>query len=118
MEAHLNAKAVQLTESQILRVMKAYAAMGVQVQITEFDIQVLRSEENDWTKASSIAKTLLQACVHSLNCTAFNNWGFSQAFYANDSGDENTVTMLPWDRKNQMSPEYATTRAVLQDAAQ
>jgi endo-1,4-beta-xylanase len=113
MEAHLGSEASQLNKNQIMQVMKSYAEMGVQVQITEFDIQLPRSDENDWNKASAIASNLLQACVESPNCTAFNNWGFSQAFY---SGDQNTVTMLPWDQSNQTSPEYAAMRDVLERA--
>ena len=117
MEAHLDSKALRLTKNQALQVMKSYAEMGVQVQITEFDVQVPRPEENDWDKVSTIARTLLQGCVESPNCTAFNNWGFSQAFYFNDASNQNTVTMLPWDRKNHMSPEYTTMLGVLKAAA-
>jgi hypothetical protein len=92
--------------------MKTYAEMGVQVQITEFDIQSPRSAP-DWNKASKIAADLLRACVDSLNCTAFNNFGFSQAYLLNSGGDPKTVTMLPWDVKNKKSPEYFAMRSVL-----
>ena len=83
---------------QVLRAMKAYADIGVQAQITEFDILARRSAV-DWTKAAAIATDVLKACVHSPNCTAFNNWGFSQAIYSNHAGDRDKVLMLPWDGK-------------------
>ena len=111
MEAHLDSASAP-TYAQVLKVMQAYADMDIQVQVTEFDIQAPRSEP-DWIKASTIATNILKACVDSLNCTAFNNWGFSQALYLNDAGKRNTVTMLPWDTKNQMSPEYSAMRTVL-----
>lgn len=111
MEAHLNAEAAP-TYNQVMSAMSAYADMGVQVQITEFDIQAPRPNQ-DWNKASKIAADILRACVQSPNCTAFNNWGFSQAFYLNDAGTPNTVTMLPWDTENRRSPEYGAMRAVL-----
>ena len=111
MEAHLDFESAP-TYQQVLKTMKAYADLDVRVQVTEFDIHAPRSAQ-DWNKASKIASNILKACVDSPNCTAFNNWGFSQAFYLNDTGNPNTVTMLPWDTKNQMSPEYSAMRGVL-----
>jgi GH35 family endo-1,4-beta-xylanase len=105
LEAHLNSESAP-TYNQVLKAMKAYADMGVQVQVTEFDIQAPRSAA-DWNKASTIATDVLKACVDSQNCTVFNNWGFSHTFYLNDAGKPNTITMLPWDTKSQMSPEYS-----------
>jgi hypothetical protein len=75
--------------------MKAYAEIGVQVQITEFLIKARRPAE-DWNKAATIAADIVKACVNSPNCTASNNWGFTQAIYQNDDGKD-TVVMLPWD---------------------
>ena len=115
MEAHLDSESAP-TYKQVLKVMKAYADMGIQVQVTELDIQAPRSAQ-DWKKASAIATDILKACVDSPNCTAFNNWGFSQAFYRNDAGNPKTVTMLPWDVKNKKTPEYAAMGTVLKDAA-
>ena len=110
MEAHLNTETAP-TYEQTLKVMKTYADMGVQVQVTEFDIEARRSAVN-WTKASNIATDILKACVDFPNCTAFNNWGFSQAVL-NDANNAKTVTILPWDDKNEKSPIYAAMRDVL-----
>lgn len=112
MEAHLNSSA-KLTIDEVKRVMKAYGDMGVQVQITEFDVHVPISDSNAWSVASKIATTMLESCVESPNCTAFNNWGFSQAFYFNDSGNSALATMLPWDRNNHKSAEYEAMRSAL-----
>jgi endo-1,4-beta-xylanase len=111
MEAHLNLEAAP-TYEQILKSMKAYAEIGVEVQITEFDIQTPRAVM-DWNKASVIASDILAACVDSPNCTAFNNWGFSQAIYLNKGSDPSKVFMLPWDEKNQKTTEYEAMRDVL-----
>jgi len=115
MEAHLNSETAP-TYEQVLGVMKEYADMGVQVQVTEFDIQAPRARP-DWSKASEIATDILKACVDSPNCTAFNNWGFSQAFYLNDAGNQKSVTMLPWDQKNKKSPIYSAMRELLIDGS-
>ena len=116
MEAHLDL-ASSPTYENVLQVIKAYADMGVQVQITEFDIHAPSSAQ-DWNKASTIATNILKACVDSANCTAFNNWGFSQAFYLHDTGKPNIATMLPWDMQNKISPEYIAMRNVLRGHAQ
>ena len=115
MEAHLDLESAP-TYKQVLNVMKAYADMGVEVQITEFDIKTLSSAQ-DWDRVSTIAMNVLKACMDLQNCTAFNNWGFSQAYYLNASGNPNIVTMLPWDTKNQTSSEYSAMRNVLRDVA-
>lgn len=114
MEAHLDSESAPPYE-QVMKVMQAYADIGVQVQVTEFDVQTPGSAL-DWKKASAIATDILKACVDSPNCTVFNNWGFSQARYLHDAGKQNTVTMLPWDTKNQMTSEYWAMRTVLKNA--
>lgn len=111
MESHIDTEKAP-TYEQVLSVMKAYADMGVQVQVTEFDIQGPRSTP-DWNKACMIAADVLKACIDSPNCTAFNNWGFSQAFYLNNADNSKSITMLPWDRKNQKSPIYSAMSAAL-----
>lgn len=111
MEAHLDTETAPSYE-QVRKVMKSYADMGVQVQVTEFDIKAPRSAP-DWQNASQIAISVLKACIDSPNCTAFNNWGFSQAFLLNDANNPETVTMLLWDEKNEKSPIYSAMRAIL-----
>lgn len=115
MQGHLNLELAP-NYSQILQTMKAYADIGVQVQITEFDIKA-RPSAADWIKAAAIASDSLKACVDSANCTAFNNWGFTQAIYPNGL-DGNAVVMLPWDDKNRVTPEYSAMRVALQGHAQ
>ena len=111
MESHLNLESAP-TYQQILTSMRDYANIGVQVQVTEFDIQAPRAKV-DWNKASQIASDILAACVNSPNCTAFNNWGFSQALYLNKGGDPSNVIMLPWDEQNEKTPEYVALKSVL-----
>lgn len=110
MEGHLGLEAAP-TYSQIMQTMKAYADIGVQVQITEFDIKA-RPSTADWNKAATIASDILKACVNSPNCTAFNNWGFTRAIYPNGV-DGKAVVMLPWDEEGRVTPEYSAMRAVL-----
>jgi endo-1,4-beta-xylanase len=110
MEGHLDLESAP-TYGQILQTMKAYADIGVQVQITEFDIKAPPSAV-DWNKAAIVAADVLKACVNSPNCTAFNNWGFTQAIYPNGL-DGKALVMLPWDDEGRVTPEYSAMRAVL-----
>ena len=59
MEAHINLDSPP-TYEQVLTIMKAYAGIGVQVQVTEFDIASYNGAE-DWDKAARIASDVLKA---------------------------------------------------------
>jgi endo-1,4-beta-xylanase len=115
MEAHLILESAP-AYSQMLQTMNAYADIGVQVQITEFDIKAKRGVA-DWNKAATIASNILKACVNSPNCTAFNMWGFTQAIYPNGL-DGDALVMLPWDEQNHVTPMYSAMRLVLEQSAQ
>ena len=80
MEAHLDTDTAP-TYEQILKVMKTYAAMGVQVQVTEFDIQAPRSAV-DWTKASNIAADILRACVRFSELHSLQQLGLFTGLFA------------------------------------
>jgi endo-1,4-beta-xylanase len=112
MEAHIDIKAPP-NYGEVREAMAAYAALGVQVQVSEFDIRAQRSAV-DWSKAAIIAADILKACVNSTNCTAFDIWGFSQSLYR--ANERDTVMMLPWNDKNQIDPEYSAMLAVLKNA--
>jgi endo-1,4-beta-xylanase len=111
MEMHLDVGSAPAYE-KLLGAMKAYADIGIQVQITEFDIKAPRSAAN-WDIVSAIASNALKACVNSPNCTAFNNWGFSQTYYIGDSGQQDIITLLPWNTDNEKDPEYFAMQDVL-----
>jgi GH35 family endo-1,4-beta-xylanase len=109
MEAHLSTTSYPSYDT-VLAVMQQYAAMGVQVQVTEFD--VVGPNTLDWTTTATVATSLLKACRDSPNCTLFNNWGISQKYLLHDWGASQS-TMLLWDVNNAKSPEYTAERTVL-----
>ena len=61
--------------------MKAYAEMGVQVQVTEFDIQAPRLAQ-DWNKASQDCDRHPKGMCGFPNCTAFNQLGVLTGLFA------------------------------------
>jgi endo-1,4-beta-xylanase len=110
MEGHLDLDSAP-SYAQVYQTMRAYADIGVQVQITEFDIKAKPSAAN-WNQAAAVASAILAACLDSSNCTAFNNWGFTQAIYPNGL-DGKSLVMLPWDGRGQATPEYTAMRETL-----
>ena len=117
MEAH-GAKA---TYAQVMAVMKAYADLGVQVQVTEWDQAMLRSNPNAISDAAGLFARYLQACVDSPNCTVFNIWGFTQKYYALhyglSNGNTEVPTMFPWDATSTKIAIYTAMLNVLSGAA-
>jgi endo-1,4-beta-xylanase len=116
MEAH-GAKA---TYAQIMAVMKAYGDLGVQVQVTEWDQTMPRSNPNAISDTAALVARYLQACVDSPNCTVFNIWGFTQKYYALHYGASNGKTefptMFPWDATNAKTAIYEAMLNVLNGA--
>lgn len=111
MEAHVDVGGAPSYDTMV-KVMRDYAGLGVQVQITEFDIRAPRSNP-DWQAAAAAASDYVRACVDSPNCTAFNIWGFSQVYHIGSSGRAEMATMLPWDEQNRQSPVFAAMQRAL-----
>jgi endo-1,4-beta-xylanase len=118
MQAH-NATA---TYAQILAAMRAYADMGVQVHVTEWDQTMPASDPNSISDTAARVTTYLQACVDSRNCTMFNIWGFTQKYpalhYGESRGNTDLPTMFPWDATGSKTAIYAAMLNVLRTARQ
>jgi endo-1,4-beta-xylanase len=113
MEAH-NPTA---TYAQIKAAMKAYADMGVQVHVTEWDQIMPTSNPNAISDAAASIARYLQACVDSPNCTMFNIWGFTQKYpalhYGESGGKTESPTMFPWDANGAKTAMYRAMLDVL-----
>jgi endo-1,4-beta-xylanase len=104
------------TYDQIRAVMRAYADMGVQVHVTEWDQVMPISNPNAIFDAAGIVSRVLQACVDSPNCTMFNIWGFTQkypALHYGESRNKSLPAMFPWDANGEKTAIYAAMLKVL-----
>jgi endo-1,4-beta-xylanase len=112
--AGFEAHSTSATYAAAMSAMKAYADMGVQVQVTEFDNAVPSTDTNADTETANKVTTILKACVDSSNCTMFDLWGFAKKYpaLANQSGAGYTYT-YPWDASSQKTPEYNAMLYVL-----
>jgi endo-1,4-beta-xylanase len=108
------------TYSQIMAVMRAYADIGVQVHVTEWDQVMPISNPKAIFDAAEIVTRILQACVDSPNCTMFNIWGFTQKYpalhYGESRGNTALPTMFPWDATGEKTAIYEAMLKVLTNA--
>ena len=116
METH-NATA---TYDKIIHVMRAYADMGVQVHVTEWDQVKPTSNPNAVSEAAETTERYLQACVDLPNCTMFNIWGFTQKYlalhYGESHGNTALPTIFPFDGSGTKTAVYDTMLKVLSAA--
>ena len=111
---------VTATYAQIMAAMQAYAEMGVQVHVTEWDQTMATSNPNAVSDTAAIVAKYLQACVDSPNCTMFNIWGFTQKYpalhYGESNGNTALPTMFPWDATGAKTAIYTAMLNVLNGA--
>ena len=67
-----------------------FAAIGVQIQITEADYEVAAGQTGGYGTAVPEWQQVLQACVDSANCAAFNLWPYSNRYSDIPSQDGGT----------------------------
>jgi endo-1,4-beta-xylanase len=113
----LQAHNATATYAQIRATMQAYADMGVQVHVTEWDQTMPISNPNAISDAAALVGKYLQACIDSPNCTVFNIWGFTQKYsalhYGESGGNPALPTMFPWDASSTKTAIYAAMLNVL-----
>jgi endo-1,4-beta-xylanase len=67
----------------VLTNMKRLTALGVEVQITEMDVETQddpRSLPDKLTAEANLYRNMLSACLAAPNCTAFLMWGFTDRY--------------------------------------
>lgn len=57
--------------------LRRFAALGLEVQFTEVDVQLHDGSAASLKTEASIYKDLLSICLHQPACTAFQSWGFT-----------------------------------------
>src|SRR5205085_4219232 len=67
----------------VLANMKRLAALGLEMQITEMDVEIQndnRPMEQRLAAQAQIYREMLSACLSATNCTAFVMWGFTDRY--------------------------------------
>jgi endo-1,4-beta-xylanase len=69
-------------KEEVLEVMNALGALGVDVHITELDVNlqdVSGSQQERWDFEAKIYRDMMEACIESKVCKGFSTWGVSDS---------------------------------------
>jgi len=96
-----------------------FAALGVQVHITEMDVSLpVDTEGNaspeDVQQQANIYRQIVAACLAHRGCTAIQTWGFTDKYSWIGSHSKKTRgAALPFDQNYQPKPAYEALRKAL-----
>jgi endo-1,4-beta-xylanase len=110
--------------SQLGPNMQRYIALGLQVHITELDVQIPVKADGtavnpgDLQKQAQLYQAALSTCLHYRGCTAFQTWGLTDKYswipgYTNGAYG----LALPLDTNYQPKPAFNATITTFQNAA-
>ena len=98
---------------------KRFAALGVQVHITEMDVALPvdangNARPEDLQRQGDIYRQIATACVSYPGCTAIQTWGFTDKYSWIGSHSKKTQgAALPFDRNYRAKPAYQALRSAL-----
>ena len=98
--------------------MKRYRDIGIQIHLTELDLQCSQKNGYDCTwsddmeaQQGELYATLLEACMEEPACTNFETWGFTDKYTWMDDG----TFPLPWNEDYTEKKAVGDMRAKLDD---
>jgi endo-1,4-beta-xylanase len=98
------------------RNIKRHGDLGVEVQFTELDVQILKgkgSKEERLAEQGQVYRDVLQVCLRAKNCTAFMTWGFTDRYtWVNDLVGKIEAPLI-FDESYQPKPAYDAMKEVL-----
>lgn len=107
-------------KEDVLATMKHFAELGVDIYITELDMNltdVPGTQSEKWALQAKVYGEMLQACLESKVCKGFAIYGLGDGggFYAGQKGgiDLPNAEALPFDKNLKPKPAYFALRDVL-----
>lgn len=103
----------------VLANMKRLVALGLEVQITEMDVQIQhdhRPMEQRLEAQAQIYRDMLSACLAAKNCTAFAMWGFIDRYSWIPQFTGHPDAPLIFDESYRPKPAYVALVSVLKEA--
>jgi endo-1,4-beta-xylanase len=85
---------------------KRIAALGLEVQFTEVDVEMPHNDSFSLSQEASVYKDLLDICVRQPQCTLFQTWGFTDAHSWRTESNGPRGWPLPFDRNYRKKPAY------------
>lgn len=97
--------------------MKRLGELGLEVPITEMDVQIQQgtgTREERLAAQAQVYREMLGVCLKAPNCTAFVTWGFSDRYSWIPHFTGNPDSPLPFDENYRPKPAYEAMTEVLQ----
>jgi endo-1,4-beta-xylanase len=105
---------------RIQKTIARFAALGVQVHITELDValpadaQGKALDPEDLARQAEVYRRIAQACLAQPRCTAIQTWGFTDKYsWVRSSTKGAKGAALPFDRNYTPKPAYDVLKAAL-----
>jgi len=110
-------------KDDVIATMQKFAALGVRIYITEFDVDLTKrtgTQSEKWEYEAQIYREMLEACLESKVCDSFATWGISDStswITCQNQGcvQEPNADPLMFDKEFNPKPAYFAVRDVLQN---
>jgi endo-1,4-beta-xylanase len=97
--------------------MKRLGALGLEVQMTEFDVQMpLPATEQKSEEQAQIYGSYLSTCLSIPNCTGFSTWGFTDKYSWVPEYYPGRGAALPFDEAYRPKPAYRAMMEALDNS--
>ena len=93
---------------------KRFAALGLEIHITELDIRLNDSSTGSLNAEAKLYGELATICVQQPPCKVFQTWGFTDKYSWIPSFFPGEGWALLWDANYQKKPAYASVNKALQ----
>ncbi len=115
-QCHL--KLGSLTGAQLEHTMRAFTALGLQVQVTELDVRLPvnaagQASPEDLAQQAKLYGEVVHACLDVPACTALQTWGFSDRYSWIPGKFHGFGAALPFDVNYQPKPAFESLLSVL-----
>lgn len=100
----------------IAQTMKRYRDLGVEVQFTELDVQIVEGKgtlEERLAAQGDVYGQLMRVCLEAKNCTALMTWGFTDRYTWINGLTGKVEAPLIFDTSYRPKPAYDTLKHVL-----
>lgn len=114
------------TKQDVIDTMRKFGELGVEIYITEFDVDVHRvpgTQQERWQYQANLYRNMLEACLESGVCTSFATWGVSDSTSWITCQEQWCVNVpdadpLMFDKDFNPKPAYFTVMDVLSKCTQ
>ncbi|HEY9636836.1 MAG TPA: endo-1,4-beta-xylanase [Coleofasciculaceae cyanobacterium] len=105
---------------RIAKNMKRHADLGIEVQFTELDVQIVEATgtwEERLAAQGRVYSDLLRVCLAAQNCTAFMTWGFTDRYTWVNNLTGKVEAPLIFDTSYRPKPAYEALKKALSSGA-